>query len=301
MSWRIAVLRNLGAKSLLTGVVAGLWAGVLAEGATLLAGESGIPLLGYFLSGAGLGFAMGVILAPAEHWFHGFPSRARWAVITGALSGMITGALGFGGAGALFENGLLELRALPVSADTLYWILIAIVMTVLGGVLGWAAGFHPGGHAMARQRFGQGLIFGAFAAIPFAVLMAAAGGNPWVALAGTAGWGGIVAMGLLWLNKRRARRWLRVLTGAAHDPIFALSGGNISLGKLESNDIPLLGFEEVYPFHCQLIWEQDHYEIRDHDQGGTVLVNFRPAQTQALKSGDLIKIGTALIQYGEAS
>jgi hypothetical protein len=31
------------------------------------------------------------------------------------------------------------------------------------------------------------------------------------------------------------------------------------------------------------------------------MVNFRQVQEQVLKAGDLVKIGSALLQYGEAS
>jgi hypothetical protein len=57
----------------------------------------------------------------------------------------------------------------------------------------------------------------------------------------------------------------------------------------------------LYPFHCTLRRDGKHFELADEDQGGSVLVNFRQAQNQTLKSGDLVKIGTALFQYGEAS
>ncbi|MDH4225076.1 MAG: FHA domain-containing protein, partial [Deltaproteobacteria bacterium] len=112
-------------------------------------------------------------------------------------------------------------------------------------------------------------------------------------------WGG--GMALLGMTPRRlfSKRWLRVLMGAHEDYIFPLQGKTITLGKLESNDIPLLGSEEVFPRHCEIRWVADHYEIIDDEQGGVVLVNFRPIQNHPLKPGDLIKVGSALLQYGE--
>ena len=76
-----------------------------------------------------------------------------------------------------------------------------------------------------------------------------------------------------------------MLTGPGEDSFFALDGRNFSVGKLEANDIPLLHYNEVFPFHCQLKWDSDHYKIVDEDQGGVVLVNFRQIQEQELKHG----------------
>ncbi len=114
-------------------------------------------------------------------------------------------------------------------------------------------------------------------------------------------WSALLALILFWWEKRGARRWLRLLTGPGEDSIFPLDGPEITLGKHERNDIPLLHYREIYPFHCVLRWQRDHYEIADSEQGGMVLVNYRQVQDQALRAGDLVKIGSALLQYGEAS
>ena len=85
------------------------------------------------------------------------------------------------------------------------------------------------------------------------------------------------------------------------DSIFPLRGRRLWLGKSERNDVPLTDFQEVYPFHCELRWSGDHYDIADSEQGGVVLVNYRQVQDYALRPGDLIKVGSALLQYGEPS
>ena len=131
--------------------------------------------------------------------------------------------------------------------------------------------------------------------------MQAAAYDAWAVLAALVVWSGTLALLLHWSERRRARRWLRLLSGPGEDRIIPLQGGPLTLGRNERNDIPLLDFHEIYPYHCELRWASDHYDIVDNERGGIVLVNFRQVQEHALKSGDLIKIGTALLQYGEAS
>jgi len=301
MNWKTTVLRKLGLQLLVAGGLAGLWGATLIEGALLLAYGLGVPPLGAFLGGAGFGLALGLALPAAEHLIYGYRGRAAWSALAGAVGCTLAGSLGFGFAallpGAQRALGLM----LPDREQLIYWAAHTLVLALLGALVAWAAAVGREERALRRRRPLAGALWGGGLGLLLSAALALMPGRPWLALAAYVLWGAALALGLFWLNKRQARSWLRVLTGPGQEQFHALAPRNQSIGKAESNDIPLPGFEEVFPFHCQLTWEQDHFEIRDYEQGGNVLVNFRQADAQTLKSGDLIKIGSALLQYGEAS
>lgn len=301
MNWKSVALRKLGLQLLIAGGLAGLWGATLIEGALLLADGIGLPPLGAFLGGAGFGLALGLALPAAEHLIYGYRGRAAWSALAGAVGCTLAGGLGFGFA-ALLPGAQRTLGVtLPDAEQATYWAAHTLVLAVLAALVAWAADVGREERTLRRRRPLAGALWGGGLGLPLSAVLALLPGMPWVALGAYVLWGAMLALGLFWLHKRKARAWLRVLTGPGQEQFHALAPCNQSIGKAESNDIPLPGFEEVFPFHCQLTWEQDHFEILDHEQGGNVLVNFRQADAQTLKSGDLIKIGSALLQYGEAS
>ncbi len=42
------------------------------------------------------------------------------------------------------------------------------------------------------------------------------------------------------------------------------------------------------------------YQIGHPEENGVVLVNYREVHDHTLRPGDIVKIGSALLQYGEA-
>ena len=288
---------------LLLGTIGGIWGGVLngaagylqlAPGMAGFSGwQSGIP-------GAGLGLGLGLFVSPIGNLLDKYPRRALIAAAVGGIGGLVVGYGAMAAGGWLADGGTQAWagRSAPLSPLAL-WVYFPLMMALLGAVIGLASTL--GGSC--RSRFGfralTGALCGGVGALPLA-LAANFLDHPWLPLAGLGVWGAVVALGLFWLEKRLAKRWLRLLTAPGEDRIFPLRCNRITLGKRESNTIPLLRFHEVYPYHCKLDWVDGKYRIGDSDQGGMVWVNFREASDHVLASGDLVKIGSALFQYGEA-
>ena len=61
----------------------------------------------------------------------------------------------------------------------------------------------------------------------------------------------------------------------------------------------LRGYAEVCDTHAHIIKKGDQNYIQSANTGGDVLVNYRLIDQQSMKKGDVIKIGTALLQYYE--
>jgi Inner membrane component of T3SS, cytoplasmic domain len=302
MIWKKAILNALRWRMLVLGAMAGLWGSVLREAALLLPGSEAWPPLRALVVGAGLGLGLGLLLAPADALLQRTFRRALRAALAGGLLGALLGA---GGAAAQVSlvgiSASLGERWPWLSPALVAWLGLALTLGGIGAACGVASGPVAGHAGRTLRRALLGLLVGGVLSTVPALAAGAADFNPWAVLGGLVAWGALVALTLHGWAPYRARRWLRLLTGPGEDRIYPLLGGHLTLGKNERNDIPLLEFQEVYPYHCELRWAADHYDIVDNERGGVVLVNYRQVQEHPLKPGDLIKIGSALLQYGEAS
>ena len=298
MDWKQGALNSLRTKIVLLGAMGGFWGGLLHEGAVLLQRVVNLGEMLPMAAGALLGLGLGAVITPIDGALNGRPRGALLSCLLGGLGGMIAGGAGFQALHLISSGGM------PMVADTavppapwVSWVFFPLLMGVVGALIGWISVLASGKRG-AGTRPWIGFACGTIMAFPLTLIHIHLN-DPWLHLAGLSLWGAVLALGLYWLEKRFAIRWLRLLTGPGEDRIFPLKGGLITLGKSEKNDIPLLKFHEIYPFHCQLQWKNDQYLIGDTDQGGMVWVNYREAVDHALKPGDIVKIGTALLQYGE--
>ncbi len=293
MNWKHASLRALGWRVTLLGAVAGLWAALLYEGAVLLMAQWPLPWIGPFLPAVVLGLGLGALLAPIGSLVDRYPHRAAKAALLGALLGVAAS-----GAGLLLLYAVVQLAGAE-RPQWVSWPTVPAVLALQGAAVGFASGMAGGRSKLALRRAGHGLLAGAVLGVPFAGGLFWFGDSAWQPLAGYALWGSVLAGWIFWGERRFARRWLRLVTGPGEDTLIPLTASLVTVGRLESNDVPLLHHREVFPLHCQLRREAGHYKIVDEEQGGLVLVNYRQVQEHALKPGDLLKIGSALLQYGE--
>lgn len=307
MNWKAITLGVVAGRLALLGAAAGVWAAFLHDSVRLLLALAGLGGYWHALAGAVLGGALGAVLGAADEVLHRYRRRSVEGALIGGVGGLLVGGVGsallvalgapaVGGAAPLDTAAPGALAAMiPVLGATVGW------LAVLGAVVGLAAGMASHSRRRAGRRVAVGAGVGLVLGVPVAGGWQLLPENAWALLVLLAAWGAGLAEALFWWEKRAARRWLRLLTGPGEDTIFPLHPGAVTLGKNERNDIPLLHYREVYPFHCELSWVDDHYEVYDAEQGGLVLINFRQAQDQALKPGDLVKIGTALLQYDEGA
>ena len=92
---------------------------------------------------------------------------------------------------------------------------------------------------------------------------------------------------------------LRVLTGKQEGQIFLLDQNSFTLGYSSQNDFILNGYAEVCNLHAHIYKKDNQLFIENTDADSEVLVNYRKVDQQAMKKGDVIKIGTAQLQYYE--
>lgn len=303
MNWMRVSLRQLAWKTWVLGAAAGLWAAFAAESVLMGLGLLGLdPGLRLATAGLALGLTTGALVAPIGESLHQHPKR-RWMVgMWGGLLGALIGVAGIGVVSWWLTPDIAPQRlVLGYRASTVWLICLPLLLGLLGAAIGFGSGLGVRNRALGMRRLKYGAIGGLAAGILVAVIEALAPGSLWLHTVALAAWAAVLAQVLFWTEKRRARHWLRVLTGPGEDEFFPLVNQTVRLGKAEHNEIPLLHYAEVYPVHCRIDWMDGQYHIVDDETGGTVYVNFRQVQEQPLKPGDLIKIGSALLQYGEAS
>ncbi|MCH8882543.1 MAG: FHA domain-containing protein [SAR324 cluster bacterium] len=302
MNWMKVNLRSLSWQTLLFGAAAGAWAAFLAEGAMVLAERSESDWATTYLPILVLGLVFGALFAPIEEWVNHYRSRIFTTALAGGALAAVAGTAGFGLAVYVTrlqlpsEGFVFHPIPLPVR-----WVWFALCLGLIAGGAGMGSGLGLGDLRKAVRRGLRGTLAGAVAAFPLAAASSYTGGSAWTIVLGCTIWGGLLGWLIFWLDQRTASRWLRLVLGSGEDRFYPLRKRRITLGKEERNDIPLLEGDEIYPRHCEIKWIHDHYEIIDDEQGGIVLVNFRQIQEHPLKAGDLVKIGSVLLQYGEGS
>jgi hypothetical protein len=303
MNWMRVSLRKLAWKTWVLGAAAGLWAAFTVESVLMGLGLLGLdPGLRFATAGLALGLTCGALIAPIGESLHQHPKR-RWIVgLWGGLLGALIGVAGIGAVSWWLAPEVAPQRLVfGYRAFTVWVACLPFLLGLLGAAIGFGSGLGVRNHALGMRRLKYGLIGGLIAGTLVATIEALAPGNLWLRTIALAAWAAVLAQVLFWTEKRRARHWLRVLTGPGEDEFFPLMNQTVRVGKAEQNEIPLLHYAEVYPVHCRIDWVDGQYRIVDDETGGTVYVNFRQVQEQPLKPGDLIKIGSALLQYGEAS
>lgn len=284
-------MRRLAWVCLLSGAVAGAWAAVLYLATAWVLALFDLPMAGTVIPGMALGLGLGGLLSPIEDLYNRIWKRALRSALIGA-------GLGAAAGGVIFL--LVNLLSPIWGEDTALLIFLPLLLGICGAIAAMGTSLALGRLRNNLRRYATGGLAGAGLGLVLTSLLIFAPAQSGLFVSGLGLWGALVSFLIFWMEKKLARRWLRVLTAPGEDRFYPLDGRDLTLGKLESNDIPLLYYNEVFPFHCRLKWDADHYKIVDQDQGGVVLVNYRQIQEQDLKHGDLVKLGSALLQYGEA-
>jgi hypothetical protein len=94
--------------------------------------------------------------------------------------------------------------------------------------------------------------------------------------------------------------WVRVEAGFRSGRELLLSRPQITIGRGESCDIGLFGDAQVEKLHCRIIRKGDNYVLVDEATPSGTFVNDEPLEgPRVLRSGDLIRLGRALLRFGE--
>ena len=94
--------------------------------------------------------------------------------------------------------------------------------------------------------------------------------------------------------------WLRVEAGFRAGRELLLTRPVLTIGRAESCDLGLFGDPAVERLHARIARVDDHYLIADAGTpGGTYVNDQRVKGPTPLHSGDLIRVGDALIRFRE--
>jgi hypothetical protein len=94
--------------------------------------------------------------------------------------------------------------------------------------------------------------------------------------------------------------WVRVEAGFRAGRELLLTRPVLTIGRAESCDLGLFGDPAIERLHARIVRSGDHYFIADAGTpGGTYVNDVRVEGPTPLRSGDLIRVGNALIRFAE--
>lgn len=250
-----------------------------------------LPLLDLFIyQGMVVGTGLGICVKSQNNVLSENYGALKTSLPLGAFFGAMSGLLGF-----FLGQSLL---ALPLDIP-LFWVRI-ISWGLLGLWLGILVNLHTATSAQSVVQIAGatlggllgGLLLEGFQALPL----------------GIAGlWLGLIFLGMALLLSMTffqiysAKGYLRVLTGESEGKVYLLDKPLFSLGYEAHNDLILKGYTEVCATHVHIVKDTPNHQIVNVCLGGQLSVNFRLVDEQNMKNGDVIKLGTALLQYCEVS
>lgn len=281
--------------------------------ASLVATQAGADSLAYrALGGALLGAPVCAAVAACDglgaRSFGRLLKLGAFGLVLGALAGCVAAPAGQ----AVYEYLLARLPPSVGGANasaalsTLSWV-------VFGGAVGCAGGIIKG--AQFFKRLLGGALGGLSGALVHEILLRsdAAGGlyaqQGALALA-LALLGGCVGASAALVRYRVRRAWVEVLTGKFAGLVYDVTkyvsgeGGAGRAGLIGSDerraDIYLTADQEVLPLHARLGHDNGApvlTALRAEGRAGVTLVNGRRAAVSALRNGDRIQLGSAVLIY----
>ena len=237
--------------------------------------------------GALIGIGLGLVIqARASILNHHDLMGVLFKMFIGAFLGVIFGLICFG-----IGNFLITEQIAPSISRIISWTLLGLSISGASELFCTASGF-------SGPRIISGGIGGTIGGGIFELLLQ-------YHLTGTEHLTGLVLAGFsIFLiigiaENRITSSAIRVLSGKQEGQIFLLDQNRFSLGYGSNNNLILRGYAEVCENHAHIINKGDQNYIDSANSGGDILVNYRLIDQQSIKKGDVIKIGTALLQYYE--
>jgi hypothetical protein len=94
--------------------------------------------------------------------------------------------------------------------------------------------------------------------------------------------------------------WLKVVQGFRAGRELLLAKDETTIGRAESCDLGLFGDNTIERLHARILLQDRRYLLADADTpGGTYLNDERIGKPTPLKSGDRIRVGNSVIEFGE--
>ncbi|MEC9383206.1 MAG: FHA domain-containing protein [SAR324 cluster bacterium] len=254
---------------------------------------AGIPGLNIFrlnkfiYEGALIGLGLGMVLqARVSLWYHHDLVHIMSKMLHGAVVGSATGLFCFG-----LGHFMQIWQISPILSRLTSW-------TLLGLFIVGTTEFVRSHSGIFWPRIISGGIGGFIGGVIFELLML-------YQISGPEHLYGLILAGfsislLVGLYENRVTSFaLRVLSGKQEGQIFLLDQNKFTLGYGSQNDFILNGYAEVCNLHAYIYKKDNQVFIENTDATNEVLVNYRQIDQQSMKKGDVIKIGTATLQYYE--
>ena len=250
--------------------------------------SNNVSFSNYFLEGALVGFGLGVVLqARASLWYHHKLVLVLSKIILGTLFGAIIGLFSFS-IGYFMQTLQIE----PWLSRITTWTILGLLFVFTTEIFR----LHSG---ILLPRVISGGIGGLIGGGIFELLLLYQISGP-DHLFGLILVGFSISFFIVLTEDRVTSSALRVLSGAQEGQLFLLDQSNFYIGYGFQNDFILNDYAEVRNRHLFICKNDKEVCIENLNLDNEVLVNYRSIENrQAIKKGDIIKIGTALLQYYE--
>jgi hypothetical protein len=94
--------------------------------------------------------------------------------------------------------------------------------------------------------------------------------------------------------------WVKVTAGFRPGREVMLIKDETTIGRAEGCDLGLFGDNTIEKLHAKILLEDNRYLLADNGTpGGTYLNDERVTEPTPLRSGDLIRVGKSVLQFGE--
>ncbi len=94
--------------------------------------------------------------------------------------------------------------------------------------------------------------------------------------------------------------WLKVAQGFRAGRELLLSKDETTIGRAESCDLGMFGDNTIERLHARIVLKNNRYLLADAETpGGTFLNEERVTQPTPLTSGDTIRVGNSVLEFGE--
>src|SRR5262249_17899767 len=95
---------------------------------------------------------------------------------------------------------------------------------------------------------------------------------------------------------------VRVERGCGRGGEMMITKEELTIGRAEGCDVGLFGDNQIEKLHARIVHRGDEYLIEDNNTpAGTYLNDRRVTQPTPLHAGDLIRVGSSYLRFGEGA
>jgi len=244
------------------------------------------------LAGAVVGVTLGAMFAALDGFLGQAPKKIRAGAKYGAALGGLGGVLGF----YLIDQIADRFQPFEISA-VVENLVYAQRWTLLGIAIGAAIGAAERSNRVTVRNLIAGIVAG-LAATLFNGVIGGLIDYPFLVRGiSLIFFSFAFILAHIKLRSYKRQHWVLFLNGHHAGAEFELNQNLLFLGTQNNDDINLNSYENVNSTHAKLIKYEYGFSLVDNDPFCQTFVNYRNITEQPLKNGDLIRVGTALLQY----